>query len=420
VHLSGLAQELGLELDDLWAEWVQGSSWPTYVDGRIVRAGELFGPLDVAAKELAAIARRNGPWWAADASEDARAFDELSMAEWFDANVPGGLGSSLGRAFAQEQSGWYGLDPDELSATNLIDYYAVDHPEGDERYTVHGGNDQVPDRLLDALPAGTVRLEAPLEALRRRADGTVELTIVGEPAPIRVDRVILALPFTTLRDVDLTGAGLRARKRAAIDELGMGTNAKVLLQLSREHHSFDGWSGGMDRADDPMFTTWESGSSDGPASDRMSVITVYSGGRVGAGYDPPEPHGPAPARVVDAMLAAIDDVVPGVGSTFNGIAWLDSWVDDPWARGSYAAYRPGQYSRFAGLTGVAEGPIHFAGEHTSSFSQGFLNGAVESGGRAAVEVLDAIGRPVPPLLREIMETARGYEPRYPWDPAESP
>ncbi len=417
VHLSILAQELRLELDDLWTEWVQGSTWPTFVDGQIVRRAELFGPLDEAAKELARTARRIGPWWAAEASDAARAFDEMSMADWFDANVPAGLGSPLGRAFAQEQSGWYGLDPDRLSAMSLIDYHAVDYPEGDERYTVHGGNDQVPARLLDALPAGTVRLEAPLEALRGRADGSVELVIAGETSPIRADRVILTLPFTTLREVDLSDAGLSARTLRAIDELGMGTNAKVLLQLSKGHHSFEGWSGGMYRADDPMFTTWESSSSDGSSADRMSLITVYSGGRVGAGYGPQQPHGPAPAEVIGSTLAAIDAVVPGAGAAFNGRAWLDSWVDDPWARGSYAAYLPGQYTRFAGSTGVAEGLIHFAGEHTSVFSQGFLNGGVESGGRAAIEVLKAIGEPVPPLLREITRTAARYEPSYPWDTA---
>lgn len=415
VHLSMLAEELGLELDDLFAEWVVGSTWPTFVDGQIVRRGELFGPLDEAAKVLARTARRIGPWWAAEASEAARAFDEMSMADWFDANVPGGLGSPLGRAFAQEQSGWYGLDPDRLSAMSLIDYHVVEYPGGDERYTVHGGNDQVPLRMLGSLPDGTVRLESPLEELRRRGDGSIELQISGEASPVRADRVILTLPFTTLREVELSDSGLSAHKRRAIDELGMGTNAKVLLQLSKGYHSFDGWSGGMDRADDPMFTTWESNSSDDSSTDRMSVITVYSGGRVGAGYDPPQPHGPAPTEVIESTLASMDAVVPGVGAAFNGRAWLDSWVDDPWARGSYAAYEPGQYTRFAGTIGLAEGPIHFAGEHTSLFSQGFLNGGVESGSRAAIEVLDSLGRPIPPLLRAIREASRRYEPMYPWD-----
>jgi Flavin containing amine oxidoreductase len=42
-----------------------------------------------------------------------------------------------------------------------------------------------------------------------------------------------------------------------------------------------------------------------------------------------------------------------------------------------------------------EGRVHFAGEHTSTYSQGFLNGGVEPGQRAAIEVLRALGLPVP-------------------------
>ena len=89
VHIARLAEELGLELDDLWSTWISGSRWPTYVDGQIVRSGDLFEPLDEAAKEIVRIAERNGPWWAAEANADARTLDEMSMADWFDANVPG-------------------------------------------------------------------------------------------------------------------------------------------------------------------------------------------------------------------------------------------------------------------------------------------------------------------------------------------
>jgi len=355
VHIAMLAEELGLELDDLWSTWITGSRWPTYVDGHIVRSGDLFEPLDEAATEIVRIADRNGPWWAVEADADARTFDEMSMADWFHANVPGGIGSPLGRAFSLEQAGWYGLDPDHLSATNLIDFYAVEYPGADERYTVHGGNDQVPDRIHGSLPDGTVHLEAPLEALRRRRDGAVELRFGGTSSTLVADRVILALPFTALQQADLSGSGLSSAKMRSIEELGMGTNAKLLLQFSSDHHSFGGWSGGMDRVDDPRFTTWESSSTDGSSASRMSLITVYSGGRAGAGYSPPQSHGPPTKGVVADTLAAIDAVVPGVGTGFNGKAWLDPWVDDPWVGGSYAAFRPGQYLRSSGNHGDARG-----------------------------------------------------------------
>ena len=64
---------------------------------------------------------------------------------------------------------------------------------------------------------------------------------------------------------------------------------------------------------------------------------------------------------------------------------------------------------------MAEGGLHFAGEHTSMFSQGYLNGGVESGGRAAAEVLDALGVEYPAGLADAIRHQRQYEPIYPWD-----
>ena len=179
VHLSMLAEELGLELDDLWAEWVRGSTWPTYVDGEIVRRGELFGPLDEAARSLARTARRIGPWWADEASDAAREFDEMSMADWFDANVPGGLGHRSdvrSHRSSRAGTGWIrpalGDEPDRLPRRRT--------PRRRRADTVARRDDQVPTRLLESLPDGTVRLESPLEGLRRRGDGSVELVTAGE------------------------------------------------------------------------------------------------------------------------------------------------------------------------------------------------------------------------------------------------
>jgi monoamine oxidase len=58
--------------------------------------------------------------------------------------------------------------------------------------------------------------------------------------------------------------------------------------------------------------------------------------------------------------------------------------------GSYAGFGPGQYTDFWGCLGDQEGPVSFAGEHTSTHSQGYLIGAVESGERGEREVLSSI------------------------------
>jgi monoamine oxidase len=84
-------------------------------------------------------------------------------------------------------------------------------------------------------------------------------------------------------------------------------------------------------------------------------------------------------------------VLPGIADAFNGRAYLDCWVRDPWHLGSYACFRPGQYTAFNGVQAGREGSVYFCGEHTSMNFQGFMNGAVASGERVSRELLADLG-----------------------------
>jgi monoamine oxidase len=64
-----------------------------------------------------------------------------------------------------------------------------------------------------------------------------------------------------------------------------------------------------------------------------------------------------------------------------------SWERDPWARGGYAVFPPTFDPRLRRWLGARHGRVTFAGEHTSERWQGFMNGAVESGQRAAAEIV---------------------------------
>jgi monoamine oxidase len=59
---------------------------------------------------------------------------------------------------------------------------------------------------------------------------------------------------------------------------------------------------------------------------------------------------------------------------------------DPCALGAAAEFKAGQLSRFYAPLRAPEGRIHFAGEHTSPWS-GWMNGGLESGHRAAAEII---------------------------------
>jgi monoamine oxidase len=212
----------------------------------------------------------------------------------------------------------------------------------------------------------------------RRTGASIQLEIGGRCES--ADLVVLCLPFTALRRADLGGAGLSATKLRALRELGMGTNSKVLIQFRRHFRHYDRWDG---EYYDRRIDTWDSTLGE---RGRAAVLTVYAGGRVGTDFPAGPAHRPAPTGVVERETGAIGRVVPGLASGFNGRAWLDVWARDPYVHGSYAAYMPGQFTRFWGRAGTAEGNIHFGGEQTQTVGQGYLEGAVASGERCAREV----------------------------------
>ena len=83
-------------------------------------------------------------------------------------------------------------------------------------------------------------------------------------------------------------------------------------------------------------------------------------------------------------LKAIEDVNPGIRRNYEG-GFVKVWDRDPWARGAVAYLLPGQVLSLEPHIARPEGRIHFAGEHASSL-RGWMQGAFESGRRAASEV----------------------------------
>ncbi|HVY95936.1 MAG TPA: FAD-dependent oxidoreductase, partial [Solirubrobacterales bacterium] len=375
-----LAAELGLTLDDLEAAARKrpGLHPRLFLAGRPRRFAAVYRGRHLLGALAHADARRIGSFRWDQAGRAARELDATSAADWLDRALPDRSHPLLRLAVEQFMAEEYGLDVDRLSAISMLVEFGGLGPESDERFHVHGGNDQLAWGLAERLPAGALQLDHPLRALRRRGS-SYALTFAGTAAEARADVVVLCLPFPALRRVDLDGAGLGARRRRCIEELGMGTNAKLLLQFRRHLSHHDRWNGEFY---DEEIDTWCSSTDE---RGRPSLLTVYSGGRYGAGRRGPTPHGPAPRARVREALGRISGSVPGLAAGWNGDAWLDHWPSDPWTHGSYAAFEPGQYTRWWGFVGRPEGRLLFGGEHTALAAQGFLEGAVRSGERCAAE-----------------------------------
>jgi monoamine oxidase len=383
-RMRALAAEFGLEFDDLaedpTAAW--GDVW--FCGGRRYGEAEIlreFAPLAAAIRRDAERLPEAEITYAAPGG--AEALDRMSMTQWLDRNgASGWLRTLIEVAFTTEM----GLDCEQQSALNFLTFIDPGTErfrvfgDSDERFHLRGGNDRLVQalgaKLDDAIVAG-----AALEALRRSADGAYTLSFKrGAGAfEVRARRVVLALPFTTLRRVRLD-LELPAAKRRAIDELGYGSNAKLMIgfdeRVWRTRHS----SGGSSYSDLPLQTTWETSRRQPGAA---GLLTNFTGGRHGV-----EIGRGTPKQQADLAAGQLEAIFPGIAAARGGAREARfHWPSFPWTLGSYACFLPGQWTGLRGAIGERVGELHFAGEHCAFDNQGFMEGGVESGEAAAQAIL---------------------------------
>jgi monoamine oxidase len=326
-----------------------------------------------------------------------RRLDSMSVPQWLD-STDIGSGSRLGKLLLAHAVAENGGDPGDQSALDLIESTAAGSSSSlplsasaYERFHVVGGNDQIVTGMLAQLPGDAVQHEHELVALRENADRTITLSFQTGSGTVDVtaDHVVLALPFSTLRQVDLSRSGLSASKLTVIHTLGMGSNAKIHVELGQKTWPGLGFSGTAYGEWDSFCCAWDDSVPRG-AGAQPALLLGFPGASVSEGQLTGAPHGVAPEADVSWFLRLIEPVYPGTSAQYTGRAYEDHWATDPWTRGAYSYNRVGQAASFGRIAAASQGRIHFAGEHTSIAVQGFLEGAVRTGEHAARKILRGI------------------------------
>src|SRR5215213_3992781 len=262
-----LVQQLGLNLDNLLSSEAKGTDPFYYFDGRPYSFAEATDDLKQIWQQLHKdVSAASYPTLYNLSTQRGRELDRMSIADWIQAYVPGGLRSRLGQLLDVAYNIEYGAETSVQSSLNML-YLLGYSGQGqlrifgpsNEKYHVRGGNDQLANGLAGRL-SGQIKLDSRLVAIRTgTATGTWTLTFVegGVTKESTADRVVLALPFSILRSsVDLTKAGFPSRKMTAIKEMGMGTNSKLHLQFTSRHWNTLG-SNGETYADTGYQNSWE-------------------------------------------------------------------------------------------------------------------------------------------------------------------
>jgi monoamine oxidase len=202
------------------------------------------------------------------------------------------------------------------------------------------------------------------------------------------DAVVLALPFTKLRDVaGIEALGLNPLKLRAIRELGYGNHMRLVCGAASRvwltpAAGLPYRSNGAFYADLPFQSVLDS--SRAQPGERGLISNFMAGKALPADT----------ASAFNALRAGLSAISPAIGDALDrDSAASFAWGSNPWSFGSYASAKPGQYTSLLPVAGALEcdGRLHFAGEHTEPIFLGYMNGAVLSGNRTARSILTQTG-----------------------------
>jgi monoamine oxidase len=296
---------------------------------------------------------------------------EQTVADWLrETKTPTWIGERL-----RGLRGLFLADAEELSLLALVDFLA-DLDEGGGHgatFRVREGNDRIATRLADRLPT-PVLLQTVVRRIAHEPKGlTVSVEGPRGLASIDADFVVVAVPASTARDIVFDPPLLDAQ-HDAIRSLKYGRATRVLVQFDKRFWAKRGEPNAFG-SDQAYGALWDGNEQQRHAT---GILSLLAGG--GA------------SDQIQAMLAT-----GGLEGLVERLRWLGrpatplamrsiTWEHDPWAKGGYAFFDPAFQPAWRDLLARPHGRVVFAGEHTSLRWQGYMNGAVESGQRAAAEI----------------------------------
>ncbi len=206
-------------------------------------------------------------------------------------------------------------------------------------------------------------------AIRTDKDG-VEVRTKGGRS-YHADRVVCAVPLPLLREIAIEPA-LPALQAAAVRELPYDNMVNVFFAVKEPYWKVDGLPGSL-WTNQPMGRLYHF------KSDQGEYLWMNVRNPLSPWIKMKD------ADVMQDATRTINRARPSTVGRIEAIAVVN-WSTYPWTRGHNVYRTPGQISRFGNVVADAHGRIHFAGDHTAATMMG-MEGAMESGERAAVEIL---------------------------------
>ncbi|MCP1310785.1 flavin monoamine oxidase family protein [Paenibacillus tyrfis] len=251
-------------------------------------------------------------------------------------------------------------------------------------YEIVGGSDLLPRAFIPQLQED-ILFQRRITRIIQHSD-EVTIQAVDEKSSDRYsisgDIAIVSIPFTVLKFVEVEPRhSFSHQKWKAIRELHYSAATKIGLEFKSRFWERAGQHGGRTITDLPIRFAYYPSHGIGEPGPAV-LLASYTMGEDVMSWD----GLPNEGRIRYALMnlkAIHGDVV--YREFVRGFS--NSWAQNPYSCGDWAMFNPGQQTELHPFIAMPEGRVHFAGEHTS-LTHGWLQGAIESGIRVAVEVND--------------------------------
>ena len=326
----------------------------------------------------------DAPWTAKRAAE----FDRQTLQDYKAANVPNPIGAA---AFDLACRVIWGAEPRELSMLYALAFIAgagnastpgsfvrlITTPNGAQESRFVGGSQRVSERVAERLGRRVV-LGTPVRRIVQDGDG---VRVIASGLTVNAKRAIVTVPPVLALDIAFSPVLPRSKLRL-LRGLLPGHTIKAEAVYPRPFWRDAGLSGQC-IGDAPVAATFDNSPPDG----RIGVLMGFILGAPAQRH-----HRLSAAQRRAEVLESFAGYLGDAARAPTGYVEKD-WTDDRWTKGCPTAHTPpGVLRRYGPALRRATGRVHWAGSETSTFWQGYMEGAVRSGERAAAEALRALQR----------------------------
>ncbi len=233
-----------------------------------------------------------------------------------------------------------------------------------------GGMSKLPQAMAASLKADII-VNAPVQSISTTKNNVKVKCTNGRKFEAKF--VVCTVPASVLRNVAFDPV-LPTRQAEAIASIPYGQAASIFFAIKEKFWESDGLGSSL----------WTDGTA-GRAYNWLipggNYVWMYLAGRASLPI-----RNANEADLIAYATAQLHKARPSTEGKIEPIAAVN-WSANPWSKGTFAYRAPGQIAAYGNSAATSHERIHFAGEHTAVL-QGGLEGAMESGERAALEVLE--------------------------------